>query len=245
MMANQFFSNILTPTGLPVEHWMDPTLKQAGLQTGTLLPDGSGNGLTAPFSFNMPIPPDAASGTYSLWLDTFDFSFTEGSLGGDRPEVNPFMANHALAFPPFQVGAPAQPKLIWTLLTDVISADGSRGTSAVEDRDNFQIANRIATQSHNFIIPQRSKETGQAITYRLEPYLPMVAHGDRYIPNVPNFTFDFPFWSLQVDITRPDGLQETLGPAPFTSAIFNIMAANISFMIHGDNGVTLNPGRKI
>ena len=234
MMANQFFSNILTPTGLPVEHWLGPTLKQAGLQTGTLSPDGSENGLTAPFSFNMPIPPDAASGTYSLWLDTFDFSFAEGSLGGDRPEVNPFMANHALAFPPFEVGAPAQPKLIWTLLTDVISADGSRGTSAVEDGDNFQIANRIATQSHSFIIPQRSRETGQAITYRLEPYLPMVAHGDRYIPNVPNFTFDFPSGSLLVDITRPDGLQETLGPAPFTSANTRTPATSQGALL--DNG---------
>jgi len=218
MMANQFFSNILTPTGLPVEHWLGPTLAGSGLQTGLLSPDGTGNGLTAPFSVNLPIPGDAASGTYSVWLDTFDSSFTEGSLGGDRPEVNPFMANHALAFPPFEVGAPAQPKLIWTLLTDVVSADGSRGTSAAEDADNFQIANRIATQSHRFIIPQRSKETGQAITYRLEPYLPMVAHGDRYIPNVPNFSFEFPSGSLRVEITRPDGLRDTLGPAPFTSA---------------------------
>jgi len=234
MMANQFFSNILTPSGLPVEHWMGPTLAESGLETSPLSPSGTENGLSAPFSFSVPIPGDAPSGTYSLWLDTFDFNFTEGSLGGNRPEVNPFMANHALAFPPFEVGAPAQPKLIWTLLTDVISADGSRGTTAVEGAQDFQIANRIATQSHRFIIPPRSKETGQSITYRLEPYLPMVAHGDRYIPNVPNITFDFPSGSLSVEITRPDGLRETLGPAPFASANTRTPASSQGALL--DNG---------
>ena len=234
IVANQFFSNILTPTGLPVEHWLGPTLGGSVLQTGLLSPDGTENGLTAPFSLDMPIPADAPSSTYSLWLETFDDILTEGSLGGARPEVNPFMANHALAFPPFEVGAPAPPKLIWTLLTDVISADGSRGTSAVEDADDFQIANRIATQSHRFIIPQRSKETGQALTYRLEPYLPMVAHGDRYIPNVPNIAFEFPSGSLLVEITRPDGLRDTLGPAPFTSAFTRTPAGSRGALL--DNG---------
>ena len=234
MAANQFFSNILTPTGLPVEHWMGPTLGGSGLETEPLSPSGTANVLSAPFSLTLHIPDDTPSGTYGMWLETFDFSLTEGSLGGNRPDVNPFMANHALAFPPFEVGAPATPKLIWTLLTDVISADGSRGTIAAEDSQDFQIANRIAIQSHRFIIPNRSKDNGQLITYRLEPYLPMVAHGDRYIPNVPNPTFKFPSGSLNVEITGPDGLREALGPAPFTSSSTRTPASSQGGLL--DNG---------
>ena len=158
MEANQFFSNILTPTGLPVEHWGGPPLSGAGLETDALQPDGTGNRLTAEFGVQLPIPDAAPDGTYGVW------------------------------------------------------------TVAAEDAADFQIASRIATQSHHYIIPRFSKETGRAMTYRLEPYLPMVAHGDRYIPNVPNFTFRFPSGSLRVQITRPDGGVDTLGPTPFTAA---------------------------
>ena len=217
MEANQFFSNILTPSGLPVEHWGGAPLVGDVLETDALQPDGTGNRLTAQFSVLVSIPYTVLDGTYGFWLSTFS-DINTGSLGGPRPHVNPFMANHALPFPPFTVGEPAPPHLIWTLLTDVPSADGSRGTVAVQDAADFQIANRIATQSHRYVIPRLSKETGQALTYRLEPYLPMVAHGDRYIPNVPNFTFKLPSGSLRVQITHPDGAVDTFGPTPFTVA---------------------------
>ena len=62
----------------------------------------------------------------------------------------------------------------------------------------------------------------------------MVAHGDRYIPNVPNIAFDFPSGSLRVEIIRPDGLQETLGPAPFTSANTRTPASSQGALL--DNG---------
>jgi len=218
MVADQFFSNILTPTGLPVEHWMGPTFGGDSTESGGLTPAGTANKLSATFSLSVPIPSDAPAGVYSLWLDTLDSDSLIGSLGGARPEVNPFLTNHALAFPPFVLGTPAASHLVWTLLTDVISADGSRGVVAAEDAADFQISNRIATQSHQFVIPRKSKSTGQAITYRLEPYLPMVAHGDRYIPNVPNPAFKFPSGALSLEITRPGGEVDIVGPAPFNSA---------------------------
>ncbi len=217
MEANQFFSNILTPTGLPVEHWGGPPLSGSVLKFSALQPDGENNRLTTEFEVEIDIPDNVPDGTYGLWLSIFNDT-EMGSLGGPRPHVNPFMTNHSLPFPPFRIGHPDSPHLIWTLLTDVPSADGSRGTIAIEDAKDFQVANRIATQSHNYIIPRLSKETGEAITYRLEPYLPMVSHGDRYIPNVPNFTFKFPSGSLEVQITDPDGVVETIGPVPFTTA---------------------------
>ena len=217
IMANQFFSTILTPTGLPIEHWNGPALGGGLLQTDPLRPVEGSDTLTAPFDFQLEIPEGAADGVYSLWFDTGS-NIEIGSLGGPRPHVNPFMTNHALAFPPFTIGPAVSPHLIWTLLTDVPSADGSRGTVSADDAANFQIANRIATQAHHYVIPRLSKATGQEMTYRLEPYLPMVAHGDRYIPNVPNVAFKFPSGTLTVRVTRPDGTVDILGPAPFTTA---------------------------
>ena len=210
-MANQFFSTILTPTGLPIEHWNGPALNGGLLQTDPLRPVEGTDTLTAPFNFQLEIPEGAADGVYSLWFDTGS-NIEIGSLGGPRPHVNPFMTNHALAFPPFTIGPAASPHLIWTLLTDVPSADGSRGTVSSDNAANFQVANRIATQAHHYVIPRLSKATGQEVTYRLEPYLPMVAHGDRYIPNVPNIAFKFPSGTLTVRVIRPDGTVDALGP---------------------------------
>lgn len=234
MVADQFFSNILTPTGLPVEHWMGPNFGGDGTESGGLIPDGTANRLSATFSLNVPIPNDAPDGLYSLWLDTLDSESLIGSLGGARPEVNPFLTNHALAFPPFVLGTPAASHLVWTLLTDVISADGSRGVVAADDAADFQISNRIATQSHQFVIPQKSRSTGRAITYRLEPYLPMVTHGDRYIPNVPNPVFKLPSGALSVEVIRPDGMVDTVGPLPFNSAVTRTPASSGGAVL--DNG---------
>lgn len=231
--ANQFFSNILTPTGLPIEHWSGPHLSASGIEIGPLEPEGTENSMTAQFDVSLDIPDDVSDGTYGIWLSTSS-DLKIGSLGGPRPHVNPFMANHSIPFPPFKIGQPSDPHLIWTLLTDVPSADGSRGTIAQQDASDFQIANRIAIQAHNYIIPRLSKKNSEEITYRLEPYLPMVAHGDRYIPNVPNLSFKFPSGSLTVTITGPDGSLEILGPEPFIAAHTRTPASSGGLLL--DNG---------
>src|SRR5439155_1290303 len=129
--------------------------------------------------------------------------------------VNPFLTNHELYFPPFALGSPAAPHLFWGLLTDVFSADGSRGTVAAEDAAAFGIVDRMATQSGSFIVPRVSKKDGQPLVYRLEPYVPMVSQGERRLANVPTHAFKFPSGSLTATITRPDAQVVTLGPQPF------------------------------
>ena len=214
---NQFFSTILTPTGMPVEQRGGRTLANGMLESQALVRAAESNVLEAPFTASITLPKKLSEGIYNLWVEPFAEPLGS-SLEGPRPEVNPLMANRALPLPPFTIGKPAQPHLIWTLLTDVLSADGSRGTIAREDRRIFQLSSRIATQSRHFIVPRVSRETGEPIAYRLEPYLPMIAHGDRYIPNVPNITFKFPSGQITVRITRPDGNVDNLGPAPFIGA---------------------------
>ena len=87
---------------------------------------------------------------------------------------------------------------------------------ALGDATDFQLSNRIATQSHAFIIPPFSKQDGEPITYNLEPYLPMVAQGNQTVPNVPHVALKLPSGSLVVRVTRPDGTVNTMGPSPFS-----------------------------
>jgi hypothetical protein len=239
--ANQFYSTILTPTGLPVEHWMGANPGDTGFSIGPLVAVSGSENLEAPFEFTMFLPDDLLDGTYSVWISPFmdlistggETSTTTGTL---RPDVNPFMANHGLSLPPFTVGTPKSPRLVWSLLTDVISADGSRGTVAREDISFFEIANRIATQTHRFVVPRVSHKDGTGIPYRLEPYLPMVAHGDRYIPNIPNFNFNFPSGSLTVQVTAPDGAVTVLGPKPFTAASTRTPASSSGYTLDDGGG---------
>ena len=232
LMANQFFSTILTPTGLPVEHWNGPALLADALVSGAL-GQTAANVYAAPFTYTRPLPPGLGDGTYVFSLSTFGTGLT-GSLGGARREVNPFLTNHELYFPPFAVGSPAAPHLFWGLLTDVFSADGSRGTVAAEDAAAFGIVDRMATQSGSFIVPRVSKKDGQPLVYRLEPYVPMVSQGERRLANVPTHAFKFPSGSLTATITRPDAQVVTLGPQPFRGAASRTPASSHGHLL--DNG---------
>lgn len=216
---NNYFSNVLTPTGLPVENTLccRDNINGARLEVGQFEPDGSSGRFNAPFAISLPIPADVPPGMYAMWLKINRSNAPSGPLGDARGVRSQVLTHNDIAFPPFPIGNPEPPRLIWTLLTDVPSADGSRGTIAIEDAGDFQIANRIATQSHDYVIPRTSKETGEPITYRLEPYIPMVAQGSQDIPNVPPIKIKLPSGSLQVRVTRPDGVVDTMGPVPFAA----------------------------
>ena len=70
LTLNELFSNILTPTGLPVEYGPSSDFHFGGgrLESGPLTADGSGETVSAPFQVDVPIPVDAPEGTYALWL---------------------------------------------------------------------------------------------------------------------------------------------------------------------------------
>ncbi len=211
--ANQLYSTLLTPTGLPIEHWEGPPLAADALTAGPLAAAGAGT-WQAPFSATLPLPPGLPDGTYAPWLSTFGVAL-DGALPGERRETNHFTTNHELSFAPFTVGAPQPPRLALTLLTDVPSADGSRGVVAQQDAAGFGLTNRIATQAGTFIVPRSSRADGSPLVYSLEPFAPMVSQGERRMPDVPTHDFLFPSGSLAVTVTRPDAGQDVLGPQPF------------------------------
>ena len=217
MAANFFYSNILTPTGLPIEHTGSAHLHSNNFQA-SLQPTDDGTHLQANFSVELTLPDSTPPGTYNLWLGLKNAHIRTGSLGGPRAGKLYFLTRQLMPLPPFTIGTPTPPRLIWTLLTDVPASDGSRGTIAAEDEEDFQLASHVAMQSHAYIIPRDSKKTGRPLSYRLEPFLPMISHGERRIPNPPPIEFKFPSGSLSVRVTRPDGSVDLLGPKPFVTA---------------------------
>ncbi len=231
-MANQLGSTMFTPTGLPIEHWMGPTIAAEHAMPGPLTAAGADT-WEAPLQVTIPLPPNLPDGVYGLRLSSDGIDLA-GPLPGSRREINPFLTNHEIALPPFTVGAPTPPRLALGLLTDAISADGSRGTIAQEDRPVYEVANRIATQTGRFILPRFSKLDGEPLVWRLEPYAPMVAQSERRLVNVPTHSFAFPSGSLTVEVLRPDGQTDVLGPEPFRVARSRTPASSGGLLL--DNG---------
>jgi len=205
-----YYSNILTPTGFPVETKGRATFYRPGLRSEGLTTKAGGV-LSAPFRWTVPLPDGLPPGTYSFSIKVGAEDGRAVPLAGLRGSRQVVMTRDLSALPPFKVGKPAAPRLIWTLLTDVPGADGSRGTTAAGDVADFALAGQVVTQSRAYVIP------GSPV-YRLEPYLPMVSQGDRHVPNPPALAFKFPSGSLTVRVRRPDGKTDVLGPAPFAAA---------------------------
>ena len=105
-------------------------------------------------------------------------------------------------------------RLAVTLLADQMSEGCRGGLLAREDIGAFELSTRAITH-HEPVIP-RLDGYGDAWSYRLEPYLPMVDAVDRSFPNPPSLLFDFDDSELTISIEKPDGETDTLGPAPLT-----------------------------
>lgn len=239
-----FMSTILTPTGFPVElfdrYSHNEPLSDGLLVTDELQLDSDEIKLTAPFQLKMSLPSTLPDGLYILWLDTDSISKGDQdinpepiieSIGGYRALINPVINKGYEPFPPFVIGEPEQPHIVWTLLTDVPDYEGNRGTVAVEDKKDFGLNNHILLQSNNYIIPHISKETGEPITYRLEPYLPMLSQTKDVLMNPPYIAFNFPSGEISVKVTRPDGSIDDLGTSVITTAYHRTPITNSGHLI--------------
>lgn len=228
---NTFASIFTTPTGFPIERFplygwtedqqvfpiamRDGSHASAAIEFSYTLPSNLLPGYYRPYvaftSFNgVPNVP----ATQVSWSPqyTADDSAVAETNGTDRLWPLP----SALLLPIIRVGDPAPPRLFWSLLTDELSADGTRGTDAIEDRGHFGTASRIAFQADTFILPRQDPDTGNPIRYRLEPFALTVSVANHiHPPGIPIIPFRFPSGSLTVTIEAPDGSVTTIGPAPF------------------------------
>ncbi|GEM_PF-6876868 len=119
-----------------------------------------------------------------------------------------------ILLPPVGVGSFAQPRMIWTLFTD-LNSNGMCGVVAREDAPHFAMSNRIKLQG-KYILPC-TPDRG-VCEYRLEPNLPTVDRRALFMTK----TYDYQLleldWSrgrLSVSVTRPDGAVDDLGTHRF------------------------------
>ena len=213
-----FMSTILTPTGFPIQRSQRSTI---GIDNSVKIDElqyAGGHTITADVTISGIIPDDAPAGQYrpivSLGFENIPDDSTW--LAANVTSHYTFSHNEA-PLPPITVGDADPLRLNWQLLMDDF-VQGTRGIGAREDAGKFALASEIVSQGAPFYIPPINAETGQAIDYRLEPYLPMISFTDRRMPAPPLIPFDLPGGELCVSIQNPDSSQRNLGCESFAQS---------------------------
>jgi hypothetical protein len=214
-------SDFLTPTGFPIYHgefFWTPFRTYQPLQ-GWRRVSADTISIDFEIEFRNEDRLPVGSGYYGLQFEFIPPDGFEGiAPGGPTMRDGAFYANGSGYGPLFRLGEPAQPRLHWGLLTDTLN-EATRGTTAREDLDHVGLIPMISFQDEKFVLRKDDPKTGQPLTYRLEPFLPLIAYGDRGLPNSPTIDFAFPSGELRVVVHRPDGETDVLGPAPFVQSV--------------------------
>lgn len=206
-----FMSTLLTPTGFPIQGGGRPSLGfERSLVPSSLVYAGNGT-IEGALDVSLALPADLPSGIYrpTIW---FEISGVPTSTQWLAANVN----YHTLypkeaALPPITVGQVEQPpRLIWRLMMDDF-VQGTHGAGAREDEGIFGLASQITSQGAPFTVLPVDDQTGQALSYRLEPFLPMISYTDRRMPSPPLIPFDLPGGQLCVTVEKPDGSVVNLG----------------------------------
>ncbi len=214
--AGKFVTPFLTATGLPIERTMGgPPLGDIHLGGQRVTWELDGARWVADFDTRLHLPSDTPPGLYTLTAGGLRGLTDEGlEPAGTRPMVIVIRDSAAsrATLGTFTVGNPAPMRLATTLLADEVSEGSHGGVLAREDQGLFDISGRALTR-HDPIIP-RLDGYGEAWSYRLEPYVPMIDVVDRSLPTSPAMVLDFSKSELAVTVARPDGETDVLGPAP-------------------------------
>ena len=210
----QFISNLMSPTGLPISRespdWSP--ISAVGPVTGWQL--AGDHRLQAAISTTLLIPSGTQPGYYRPHLSLHFVGIPLGPINTSMYLMRPCWPFGWNYLPILRVGEPETPRLLWTLLTDTLY-NGARGTVAREDRASYGMVPLTVFQPNDFVVPRVDSRTGEPRTYSLEPYLPLVAITDRGVPNSPLVPFVLPGGQLLVEVHKPNGSVDTMGPAPF------------------------------
>lgn len=205
-----FNAHLFTPTGLPIEH--EAGGEQVGVASGAFesLRCISPHSFEGNLEMSFPIPERLPDGIY---LPT---AFVGGG-GVPGNEGMPlikvwYRPDPYASLPPLLIGVPSQPHIPWTLLGDY-PINGHRGVQAFEDRDRFAMPTRVVLPPHQVVVPRIDERTGESLVYRLEPGSHWLAGTDRRQPNPPHIPLALPSGELTVEVLKPDGTTDFLGPA--------------------------------
>lgn len=214
--SNNGWSNILTPSGLPIDNLSSSVeLGEATAAPYQLIRDS--DAVQFPLDFSVTVPDDLPPGLYVPVFSGFT-RFSDGTRGA---------WDNALTRLPLvvSVGGVDHARLLWTLFADHPS-DGSRGTLADEDRNFAALSNRVRFNSATYILPPFNPGTRTPVGYPLEPYL-LNELPNRYADtSEPLIPFRFPGGRLSASVTRPDGSVDNLGSADIDQNQLSTTAAD-------------------
>ena len=244
--GSSFISRLLTPSGLPIERGIGGPGENLFYSTRVLLERKEG-AMVGSISTNVPIPNDLPAGTYRLYI-TFFAGPHNDILGkvhepDDRSDHQFKLSNEILRVRGAVValiprGLTQQPILSPMILANTVN-QGGRGIISTDEQNRYQMANRIATQPEVFVVQPRSTGTGELIPYRLEPFFPYLAIGDRDFPITPLVPLDIPGGSLTIKVEGPSGTIEEFGPHPILQSITSQPATTQGHVLTLGGG---NPG---
>ncbi len=206
-----FNSDLFTPTGLPIERESGPETR------GVISAEVVGLACLSPHAYEgevdvtFRVPDDLPDGTYGVQ------AFVEGGgtlrQSGEPLAIIWYHEPGLATLPLLRVGSPAPPRIPWVLLGDY-PLNGHRGVVAREDQGHYAMPTRPIYPPQHVVLPRLDERTGRAIAYRLEPGSNWLSSTDRRLPCPPTIPLALPSGSLTVRVRRPDGLVDTLGPAP-------------------------------
>ena len=234
--SSDFISRILTPTGLPIELAVGSGATNIGSVPVTL--QGQSGAMVSSFSLVAPRPPNLPDGTYRLflWIPGGPHLDPLGNASAEGPTR--MLGYDGATTAVITLGSPDSPRLSPMMLVDSPN-QGTRGTIAEEDRGLYDLSARVATQSERFIVQPRDIATGDAISYRLDPFFPFVSMADRELPIPPLVPSSLPSGELTVTVEPPSGRAEDLGTNSILQARTGQEATSDGFVLNHGGG---NPG---
>ena len=207
-----FNSHLFTPTGLPIEH------EAGGESVGVIsaqftdLTCVSSDAFTGALETTFEVPADLPDGVYQVqaYLDNWS---NPVPLDPDVPLTKIwYHFDPVFSMPSLTVGSPDTPRIPWTLLGDY-PINGHRGVQAREDVGHFAMPTRVVFPPHRVVVPRLDAYTSEPVAYRLEPGSHWLSGTDRRQPCPPHIPLHFPSGTLTVQVHKPDGSTDTLGPA--------------------------------
>ena len=205
-----FNAHLFTPTGLPIEVESDGETRGVGsVEIANLRWVGS-HTIEGTLNRTFEVPLHLTDGIFrpQIYIDGQGIA-----LDKSMPMVMVWYSFDPIAvLPPFTLGSPASPHIPWTLLGDY-PVNGHRGVQANEDVGYFTMPTRVLFPPHQAVIPRLNERTEKPIAYRLEPGSHWISASERRMPNPPHIPFAFPSGTLTVQVQKPDGSSDILGPA--------------------------------
>jgi hypothetical protein len=206
-----FNSDLFTPTGLPIEREGWPETRGVVTGEATSLTCVHPHVFEGQVNVTFEVPYDLPDGTYGV------FAWVNGGgtpLGSEEPLTIVWYHERNLAtLPLLKVGSPAPARIPWVLFGNV-PLNGHRGVVAREDIGHYAMPTRPIYPPQRVILPRLDQRTGQPVVYRLEPGSNWLSSTDRRLPCPPTIPLALPSGMLIVHVQRPDGVVDTLGPAP-------------------------------